>query len=150
MTPRTKQAGVDIPITIADYGSSDGNSLLEILAETSIIVRKIFSNRDINVVFIDKSENAFKSLMKNISYYKQKQTVVTTDGNNFIQENGGNIYFSGICEDFYKQCLPHGVVSLALCIEICTSGRVRLGTVFTDEVQGIACWWLSDYICDSS
>ena len=75
-----KQSGH--PITIVDYGSADGSSLLEILAETSRVVRKIFSNRDINVVFIEKSDNDFKSLMKNIADYKQKQNVVTTNVNN--------------------------------------------------------------------
>ena len=103
-------------LTLADYGSGDGNSLLSILPDISELLQKMCPNKDTNVVFIYLKDNDYKSIIKNIKSYESKSSrYFQPDAEiNKIKYNS-ETFFSIVCRDFFQQCVPDESVSIGFC-----------------------------------
>lgn len=90
------------PITIADYGASEGrNSLIPLGRAIRILRDRIGPQRAIAVVHTDLPENDFTGLFQTLA----------TDRDSYLR-NGPSVFPAAVGRSFYEQILPTGSVTL--------------------------------------
>lgn len=91
-----------LPITLADYGASEGRNSLAPLARAIHILRsRIGPQRAISVVHTDLPENDFSALFQTLA----------TDPDSYLR-NDPAVFPAAIGRSFYEQILPAGSVTL--------------------------------------
>lgn len=92
----------DLPLMIADYGSSQGrNSLRPMRAAIAILRERLGSDRIIRVTHTDLPENDFSTLFHTLR----------DDPDSYLQ-NQPNVFADAVGRSFYESVLPPGQVSL--------------------------------------
>ena len=92
----------ELPVVIADYGSSQGkNSMVPMQLAIRELRKRIGANRPISVYHIDQPSNDFKSLFE----------VLHADPDRYVAD-GPNVFPAAIGRSFYENVLPPGSVHL--------------------------------------
>jgi len=93
------------PLTIADFGSADGGTSLELIGSVVRSLRKQFSDRSVSVVYTDLPGADFGTLFRHVGN--------EVDGKSGYLHNldDVHVFCSGV--SFYKQILPTGSLDLA-------------------------------------
>lgn len=93
------------PVTIADYGSSQGkNSLVPIGRAIQCLRQRVGSNKCILVFHIDQASNDFNTLFG----------VLEAEQDSY-SKGAPNVYAAGVGRSFYQSVLPGGCVHLGWC-----------------------------------